>query len=55
MANKFPLKNIRQNYLKKIDSLKSGKGYEELLAYIKEHGEVIFKTNAINSARKYCG
>lgn len=25
------------------------------IAYIKEHGEVIFKTNAINSARKYCG
>ncbi len=24
------------------------------IAYIKEHGEVIFKSNAINSVRKYC-
>ena len=53
MANKFPLKNIRQNYLKKIDSLKSGKGYEELLAYIKEHGENYVIHRARNESRHF--
>ncbi|MBP5216371.1 MAG: DUF2357 domain-containing protein, partial [Bacilli bacterium] len=53
MAKKIPLKSIRNAYLKKVDSLKNGKGYEELLSYIKANGDNYVIHRARNESRHF--
>ena len=53
MAKKIPLKSIRNAYLKKVDSLKNGKGYEDLLSYIKANGDNYVIHRARNESRHF--